>query len=382
MLLNPSLKDRIDRLRLVRCPGVGPVTFRRLLREYDSATSAIRALPERLRQAGLRQLSIPAFEPIRSEWEATEKFGARILFFDDDDYPRAMKNLPDAPSSLTVMGNVSLLSHRCVGVVGARNASAAGLRMAESLATGLAAADIVVVSGLALGIDRAAHLAALYPHRTVAALAGGVNTVYPPENGELQAAIANKGCLVTEAPFGTIPQGRHFPRRNRLIAGMSLGVVVVEAGLRSGTMITARTALDYGRDVFAVPGCPLDPRARGGNDLIRQGAILTETVEDILRNLSGTGESCSQKQPRLHQVEEEKLPFLWDANSEISSDPREKIASLLSDTPISVDVLVDKSQFSVSVVSSVLSALELDDEVSFLPDGQVILTQLGRQCAR
>lgn len=368
-------RETIARLRLIRSAGIGPVTFRRLLAEYADAATAIEALPERLRQAGHRAVAIPPEGKIEAEWIRTEKYGARILFFDDPLYPRLMRNVSDAPSAVTVLGDVARLSQKSVAIVGARNASAAGLRVAESLATGLAEAGIVVVSGLALGIDRAAHMAALYPGCTVAALAGGIDTIYPPENKALRDDIAARGCLVTEAPLGTVPQGRHFPRRNRLIAGMSQGVVVVEGGLRSGTLITAKMALDYGRDIFAVPGSPLDPRSRGGNDLIRQGAILTETVDDILRNLADTVD-ISRAPPQTTRKAFDKAQLsLLETSQQPDDDPRRRIASLLSNTPISVDDLVDKSQCSVSVVSSVLSALELDGEATFLPDGQIVMLQ-------
>lgn len=368
-------RETIARLRLIRCAGIGPVTFRRLLDEYADAATAIEALPDRLRQAGHRALAMPPESEIEAEWIRTEKYGGRILFFDDPHYPLLMKNVPDAPSAVTVLGDVARLSQKSVAIVGARNASAAGLRMAESLAAGLAEAGIVVVSGLALGIDRAAHMAALYPGCTVAALAGGIDTIYPPENKALRDDIAARGCLVTEAPLGTVPQGRHFPRRNRLIAGMSQGVVVVEGGLRSGTLITAKMALDYGRDIFAVPGSPLDPRSRGGNDLIRQGAILTETVDDILRNLADTVDISRAPPQTTRKAFDTAQLSLLDTSQQPDNDPRRRIASLLSNTPISVDDLVDKSQCSVSVVSSVLSALELDGEATFLPDGQIVMLQ-------
>lgn len=370
-----TMQESIARLRLIRCAGIGPVTFRRLLNEYPHAVAALNALPERLRRAGHRALTIPSEEEVESEWIRTTKLGARILFFDDPAYPLFMKLVPDAPAAITVLGHVERLSQSSVAIVGARNASAAGLRMAETLATGLAEAGVVVVSGLALGIDRAAHIAALFPGYTVAALAGGIDTLYPPENKTLRDDIAARGCLVTEAPLGTIPQGRHFPRRNRLIAGMSQGVVVVEGGLRSGTLITAKMALDYGRDIFAVPGSPLDPRSRGGNELIRQGAILTETVEDILRNLSDTVDMTPAPPQRTRQAFDMTQLSLLDTQAQLSDDPRRRITSLLSSTPISVDDLVDKSQCSVSVVSSVLSALELDGEATFLPDGQIVVQQ-------
>ncbi len=257
LLVTPP--DELDRLRLARTEGVGPVTFRRLMARFASAAEAIDALP------GL------------------------MLFLGGPGYPPLLALLADAPSAIAVLGDVGCLSARAVGLVGARNCSTNGERMAEALSTDLAASGLVVVSGLARGIDAAAHRGAMHVGRTVACVAGGLDCPYPADHAGLQAEVAAHGAVVAEAALGVSPQNRHFPRRNRVIAGLSLGVVVVEAALRSGTLITARLAQELHREIFAVPGSPLDPRSRGSNDLIRQGAFLTESAQDVLANLPDHG---------------------------------------------------------------------------------------------
>jgi len=261
--------DTLDRLRLARSEGVGPVAYRRLLARYDSAATALQALPS-LARAGGRQAppAIPSPADAERELDAVRKLGARLVFAGQPDYPPLLALLDDAPAVLSVLGDPALLSANAIALVGGRNASANGQRMAEELAAELAH-SVVVVSGLARGIDAAAHKGALRTGRTIAAVAGGLDIPYPPEHADLQRRVAETGAVVSEAPIGTSPQARHFPRRNRIIDGLSLGVVVVEAAMRSGSLITARLAQEAGRELFAVPGSPLDPRSHGANDLIR-----------------------------------------------------------------------------------------------------------------
>nr|WP_082784502.1 DNA-processing protein DprA [Gluconobacter thailandicus] len=379
-----SDQGRLDAMRLARTPGVGPINFSRLLCQYGSPTAAVEALPDRMRQAGRLDLpSIPSAAQMASEVEALQQRGGDVLIRGDAAYPLMLSFIKDAPPVLFVQGNPAKLSLRSVGIVGARNASAAGIRMAESLSAELADSGICVVSGLARGIDSAAHEAALYPGLTTAAVAGGLDHVYPPENAKLQASIAERGCVVTEAPLGTIPQARHFPRRNRLIAGISLGCVVVEAALHSGTLITASLALSYDREVYAVPGSPLDPRSRGGNDLLRHGATLTENVQDILSCLpSELPEPLlppwmkNQQNTALFQgFSEPCMPWGMEA-PEPWEDPDlvlEKVLPLLSVIPVTVDEVMRRCQFSVSAVLSVLTELELGGVVEFVPGGRVAL---------
>jgi DNA processing protein len=258
----------LNRLRLARTEGVGPVAYRRLLGRFGNAGAALEALPGMARNGGRPGLELASADAARREMEQVRKLGGRLLFGDDADYPKVLALLDDAPPVIAVYGDAALLSARAVALVGSRNASANGQRLAEALAADLVASGLVVVSGLARRVDAAAHIGALRTGRTVACIAGGFDTPYPAENAALQARIAAGGAVVAEAPLGTAPQARHFPRRNRIIAGLSLGVVVVEAALRSGSLIIARLALEHNRDVFAVPGSPLDPRNRG--DLLRQ----------------------------------------------------------------------------------------------------------------
>ena len=278
--------ELLDRLRLARTDGVGPVTYARLLSRFETAAEALDALPGLAKSGGrAAPPTIPAASVAQRELDSVAKLGGRILVLGGPDYPPLLALLDAAPPVLTVLGDVGALAARAVAMVGARNASANGQRVAEMLAADLALAGLVVVSGMARGIDAAAHAGALSAGRTVAAIASGIDIAYPPENAALQRRVAEGGAVVAEAPFGTAPQARHFPRRNRVIAGLSLGVVVVEAAPQSGSLITARMAQDEGREVFAVPGSPLDPRCRGSNDLIRSGAHLTETAADVLANL-------------------------------------------------------------------------------------------------
>ncbi|MGE0222644.1 MAG: DNA-processing protein DprA [Acetobacteraceae bacterium] len=362
--------DFVDRLRLIRTESVGPVTYRRLIARYGSAAAALDALP-RLARAGGRQAppAIPATSEIVREIEAILRGGGKLLFHGDPDYPPLLGMLDDAPAFMVVLGDPGLLSARAVAEVGGRNASANGQRMAETLAAELAR-DVVVVSGLARGIDTAAHEGALRSGRTIAVIAGGFDVPYPPENAALQARIAEQGAVVTESPPGTTPQSRHFPRRNRIIAGLSLGVVVVEAALRSGSLITARIAQDAGREVFAVPGSPLDPRARGGNDLIRQGAILVESASDVLDNLGGGLE------PPLLRTGVSEPDDAWKDDEEIvfeSEQARKIVLGMLSPDPTKVDDLVRRCQFSSSAVMAVLLELELAGRVQTLPGSRVAL---------
>jgi DNA processing protein len=351
--------DQIEQLRLIRAEGVGPVTYRRLLDRYRTPAAALDALP-RLARAGGRTtapLTMSAADAER-ELERTSAAGGRMVLLGDADYPALLALLDDAPPCLVVSGEAALLQRRCVAAVGGRNASANGQRMAENLAAELAA-TVVVVSGLARGIDTAAHVGAMRTGtgRTIAVIAGGIDQPYPPENAALHRRIADTNLLATEAPIGTVPQARHFPRRNRIIAGLSLGVVVVEAALRSGSLITARIAQEAGREVFAVPGSPLDPRARGGNDLIRQGAILVETAADVLDNLPMEPEVLRKRPPGLAEPD---LAFPDDPEpARNSPETRTNVLSLLSPEPTMVDDLVRRCHLSPSVTVAVLLELEL-----------------------
>ncbi|HVZ08955.1 DNA-processing protein DprA [Rhodopila sp.] len=359
-----DLQDIIDRLRLIRTEGVGPIAYRRLLERYASPAAALSALPH-LARAGGRTVpaAIPSADQAWREIAATRKAGGRLVFVDDADYPPLLALLDDAPPCLIAAGDLSLAQAGCIALVGGRNASLNGRRMAESLAAALAPV-LPVASGLARGIDTAAHHGALGTGRTIAVTAGGLDQPYPPENAALQARIAEAGLVLTEAPVGTEPQARQFPRRNRIIAGLSLGVVVVEAAQRSGSLITARLAQDAGREVFAVPGSPLDPRARGGNDLIRQGAVLVETAADILDNLPAAPVA---PKPRFSLAEAAVAP------PRPPPDTPDMILSLLSPDGTALDELVRHCHLPPAATMAVLLELELAGRIEMLPGNRVAL---------
>ena len=279
--------ERVDWLRLIRSRRVGPVTFHRLIAEHGSAAAALQALPDIAMAAGVDRYSICPIEVVHHEMAAGRVAGAQMICWGEAAYPRALYDLPDAPPVIWALGDVSLLNRPGVAMVGARNASSLGVRMAARLAETLGERGFVTISGLARGIDAAAHKAAL-ALGTVAVQAGGVDVIYPIENTQLAQDIAVKGCRISEQPMGLAPQARHFPLRNRLVSGLSRAVVVVEAAARSGSLITARNALDQGREVLAVPGHPFDARAAGCNMLIRDGATLVRSSSDVIEAI-GTG---------------------------------------------------------------------------------------------
>jgi DNA processing protein len=365
----PADRDRIDHLRLVRTEGVGPITYRRLLERYRTPTAALEALP-RLARAGGRAKPpvIPTQAAAEAEFARTAKAGGRIVFVGDAEYPALLALMDDAPPCLIVQGDMSLAAGRCVAAVGGRNASINGQRMAETLAAELAQ-HVTVVSGLARGIDTAAHTGAMRTGRTIAVIAGGIDCPYPPENTDLQRRISEHHLIVTEAQVGTVPQARHFPRRNRIIAGLSLGVVVVEAAPRSGSLITARIAQEQGRDVFAVPGSPLDPRARGGNDLIRQGAVLVENATDVLENLLTVPAEMADRRRLAWSPEQGPEPVASAVKSE--EEACATVLSCLSADPTMVDDLLRRCQLSPSVTMAVLLELELAGRVETLPGNRV-----------
>lgn len=357
-----SDSGRLDWLRLIRSENVGPVAFRQLLERYGSPAAALQALPELARRAGARRgIRLCAAADAEAEMAAAARAGVRLLAFCEPAYPTALRSLDDAPPVLAVLGDVERFAPPAVGIVGARNASANGRRLAGRLATELAEAGYVVASGMARGIDTAAHRGAL-PRPTVAVLAGGVDIVYPPENADLHAEIGRDGAVVSEMPLGTIPQARHFPRRNRLISGLSLGVVVVEAAKRSGSLITARFAGDQGREVFAVPGSPLDPRAGGCNQLIRDGAVLVESAADVIEVLDALRrpERAVSRAPRSLAQAEAPPPEPGDAE-------RAVIEELLAAEPIQVDDVVRQSRLPIALVHGVLLELELAGRVERHP---------------
>jgi len=348
--------ERFARLRLARTDRIGPVAFTQLLTRYGSAERALAALPDLARKSGAASVPPPA-EAVERELATGQQIGARLVVLGDPDYPAMLEALDPPPPILWTRGRTELLNRPSVAVVGARIASAGGQRIARGLAQQLGQAGHVVVSGLARGIDAAAHEGALATG-TVAVLGGGVDDIYPAEHADLYARIADLGCVVSESPVGARAQARDFPRRNRIISGLSRGVVVVEAEIRSGSLITARLAAEQGRDVFAVPGSPLDPRARGPNELLRQGAVLCEGIEDIERAFDTLRTLRAPAPP----------PLIFD---EGAADPAflDRVAALLSPTPTPRDEIARALDAPVGRVAAALLELSLTGRAELLPGG-------------
>jgi DNA processing protein len=371
------MDDAVTRLRLVRTESVGPLTYRRLLARFAGAEAALAAVPELARIGGRASApKIASRGEAEAELAALHKLGARALFLGDALYPPFLAEMADAPPFLAVMGDVKLLSSRSVGIVGARNASANGMRLAQNLAAELAK-NLTIVSGLARGIDAAAHNGALVAGKTVAVIAGGLDVVYPPEHDKLQRQIAESGAVVAESPLGTAPMGKHFPKRNRIIAGLVLGLVVIEAAPRSGSLLTARLANEAGRELFAVPGSPLDPRSQGSNDLIRQGAHLTETADDVLANLpdhpgrEGLARDPLFRHARSGLAEPPALLPVLETDAAALRTARRQIPPLLTADPVQVDEIARRCQLSMAAVSAVLLELELAGRVETLSGNRV-----------
>ena len=350
---SPSLTDseRLDRLRLIRSDNVGPRTFRSLLNHFGSARVALERLPDLARRGGATRLGrICSEDDARAELAAAKRIGVALVAPDEAGYPPRLATLDDAPPLLGVRGAQEALMRPMIAIVGSRNASGAGLKFAGQLARDLGEAGFVVISGLARGIDQAAHRATIQSG-TVAVLAGGHDKVYPPEHEDLLTALLEQGAAISEMPLRHVPRAHDFPRRNRLISGSALGVVVVEAAHRSGSLITARMAAEQGREVFAVPGSPLDPRAAGTNDLIKQGATLTTEASDVINAVAPIME-----RPIVFGASEpdgEPLDF------EAGSSERTRIVDLLGPSPVSLDDLIRMSGASPAIVRTVLLELEL-----------------------
>ncbi|OWK29767.1 DNA-processing protein DprA [Sphingomonas mucosissima] len=354
--------DAFDRLRLIRTTGVGPVTYRQLLRRFGSARAALEALPDLAKRGGGRAAAPADPKVIAREIETVASLGARHLFLDDPAYPALLAQLDDAPAVLTVRGALPDAVRPAVAMVGARNASAAACRFARGLAHDLAAEGATVISGLARGIDTAAHMGA--GAATVAVIAGGIDVAYPPENAALQERIAQEALLIAEMPPGTEPRARHFPYRNRIIAGLAQGTVVVEAAPKSGSLITARLANEAGREVMAVPGSPLDPRAQGCNLLIREGATLIQTAADVL-------EQVRPFDARL--VRAPVSPYEPQPPADADDAARRVVTALLGPVPVPVDEVIRQSAAPPAVVQMVLLELELAGRLERHAGGRVSL---------
>jgi DNA processing protein len=362
-------EQRLDWLRLIRSDNIGPRTFRSLINHCGGARSALDALPELARRGGAQKPArICSRELAERELEGSRRLGIALIALGEPDYPARLRRIDDAPPLIGVRGKISVLASHMIAVVGSRNASGAGAKFAERIAREIGDAGFVIVSGLARGIDAAAHRSSL-ASGTVAVLAGGHDHVYPAEHVPLLEQILSAGAAVTEMPLGWEPRGRDFPRRNRLISGLSIGVVIVEAARRSGSLITARMANEQGREVFAVPGSPLDPRAEGTNGLLKQGATLCTEAADVLsvirpilgQHIEQPAEEPDGGPPRL---------------TEPATDERARITGLLGPAPVSIDDLVRLSQSTPAVVRTVLLELEIAGRLERHGGGLVSLSSM------
>jgi DNA processing protein len=395
VFMNLSDEQRLDWLQLIRSDNVGPSTFRTLVNKFGGARAALEALPALMKRAtGARAIRLALRADCEREMEATQRFGARLIALGEPEYPPALREIDAPPPLLCVKGHLSALKRPMVAIVGARNASAAGLAFTERLTHELSVAEYVIASGLARGVDQRAHRAALRTG-TIAVLAGGLDRIYPPEHVGLSEEICDHGVLVSEMPLGWEPRGRDFPRRNRIVSGLAMGIVVVEAARKSGSLITARFANEQGREVFAVPGSPLDPRAEGTNDLLRQGATLCTSGADVIDALAPTASGLAPLRTTLFEDDSNQPAAepLWD-ETDLFGDPapprsqeglqldeesappiippvamapppidarslEDRLADLLGPAPVGLDDLVRASGASAGEVQAILLDLEL-----------------------
>jgi DNA processing protein len=357
-----SYSERVAWLRLYRTPMIGPASFNLLLARYGSAEAALAASPEWGDNKKTHDFIIPSAAEIEREWRALEKINGRFLWRAEKSYPQALAHISDAPPCLSVLGREEFLHKTLIAIVGAREASLAGKKIAASMASDLGAAGVCVISGFARGIDTAAHSGALQSG-TVAVLAGGVDHIYPPENKNLYAEIINSGAIISEQPIGLRPTAQHFPRRNRIISGLAQIIVVVEAKLRSGSLITARMALEQGREVCAVPGSPQDQRASGANLLIKQGAALVENASDILAQLPA--HLWPGKTPTCVKI------FSSPDSEKENKFSQNKIWQALSGAPANIDQLVLETGMEVAKIQEILLELEFAGKIERLPGNNV-----------
>jgi DNA processing protein len=356
-------EDALARLRLIRTASIGPVTYRQLIARFQTAQAAIDALPMLARRGGGAPPRVADTALVEREMAATHRLGARYVFIGEADYPALLTQIDNPPPALIVRGDIALAHRPCVGIVGARNASAAACRFARQLGHDLAAEGATVVSGLARGIDTAAHAGAL--PATIGVIASGIDVVFPPENGVLQERIAHEALLIAEQPPGTEPRARHFPYRNRIIAGLCLGTIVVEAAPRSGSLITARLANEAGREVMAVPGSPLDPRAQGCNLLIREGATLIQSAADALEQIRPID---------ARSVRAPTDAFAGPPPQDADDTDRRRVTDLLGPVPVPIDELIRQAGLPPAIVQTVLLELELAGRLDRHAGGRVSLS--------
>ncbi|WP_413987805.1 DNA-processing protein DprA [Labrys okinawensis] len=370
--------ERLDCLRLIRCEGIGPISFKGLVDSHGSAGAVIEALPDIIRRSG-RSLRLPSEASLQRELAAMEKLGARFIAIGEPEYPEALASIDSAPPLIAVRGSLAVLSKPMVAIIGARNASAVGQSVAAEMAANLANAGYAVVSGLARGIDKAAHEATLRSG-TVAVVAGGLGKIYPPEHESLVQDLIGTGCVITEAPFDWVATARDFPKRNRIVSGLALGVVIIEAAMKSGSLITARLALEQGRELMAVPGSPRDPRHDGCNKLIRECATLVRHAGDVLEVIAPLVEQRSLPVPSSRQAQPR---FDFDAldgppaprtQPILSGDAdQDRLVGLLGPSPVAMDDLVRASGLEPRRVQLILLDLDLAGRIERHGNGMVSL---------
>jgi len=353
--------DQFDKLRLIRTSHVGPVAYRQLLMRFGTAGAALSALPGLASKGGSRRFQPVDARAIEREIARVQDLGSHYCFLGDPDYPPLLAQADAAPPALIVRGDLALVERRCVAIVGARNASAAACRFARELAHDLASAGVTVVSGLARGIDTAAHVGA-GEGATAAVIGCGIDVIFPPQNAELQERIAISGLLLTELPPGAEPLARHFPARNRIIAWMTLGTVVVEAAPRSGSLLTARLATEEGRDVMAVPGFPADPRAQGCNGLIRDGATLVQNAQEVIEAIGGDHSGF---------VRSPESRYAGAPPADLAEAERAQVIGLMSMSPVAVDELIRQSGLPPALVQTALLELEIAGRLQRHAGGRV-----------
>ena len=371
-----SEEEKFARLKLTRSESIGVRLFWRLIKKYSSAVEVLNVLKKRSRENPSRGYKICEDSVVEKEIENAKKLGAEFLFFEDELYPPLLRETVDTPPVLTFLGEKKKLKEfnkrKLISIVGARNSSIMANKLCRQIAEDLGRNDVVIVSGMARGIDSEAHKASV-SSGTIAVLASGIDIVYPPENRKLYDSIKESGIILAEMPFGTAPQGHLFPRRNRIIAGLSSGTVIIEAAKQSGSLITARYALEYNRDVFAVPGFPLDIRSEGGNNLLKQGAILTLSAQDILDHV------CPQSMEKKNPVQRDFLFDSEEVSMEIdkskTEEIHEKILNLLSFTPITIEELVSALELSPQEVLPVLMELEMENTIARISGQRVVLVR-------
>ena len=358
-------EEAFARIRLLRSANIGPVTYRQLLARFGTAVGALEALPDLAARGSRRDYKPAQFNRIEREVAATRAAGARYLFHDSPDYPALLGAMDSAPPIVTMRGDIALAARPCVAMVGARNASAAAVKISREYASALGAVGFTVVSGLARGIDGAAHEGA-FPH-TIGVIASGIDIAYPPQHKELQERIASGALLIAEEAPGTEPRGQQFPKRNRIIAGLSIGTLVVEAAPKSGSLITARLAGEAGREVMAIPGSPLEARSQGCNQLIREGAVLVQSPEDVVELLSGFDGTARSA------LREYAESYDWNVTEFESAQGSANLADLLTMAPVGVDELIRQSGEDAGAVQMALLELEIAGRLERHAGGRVSL---------